>query len=99
MHRAMSEHRPVAAAIERKLRAVFQPLVLIVTDESHRHAGHAGVREGGESHFHVRIVSPAFQGLSRVERQRRVYAALSDEISGGVHALALTILTPDEAAG
>jgi BolA protein len=84
--------------IEHKLKTAFSPLVLEVVDESANHAGHAGAREGGETHFRVRIVSSSFQGLSRVDRQRRVYSALADELRERVHALALTTLTPTEAA-
>jgi BolA protein len=92
----------VADTIRRKLAAAFTPADLEVRDESARHAGHAGAtREDGshgETHFHVRIVSAAFEGISRVERQRRVYAALRDELSGPVHALSLSALSPSEAA-
>jgi BolA protein len=69
---------------------------LTIDDESARHAGHVGARQGGESHFRVRIVSEKFNSLSRIERQRLVYAALAEEIAAGVHALALTTLTPEE---
>ena len=93
----MIESGVVAARLRNKLEAAFQPAELIINDESARHAGHSGARDGGESHFRVRIVSPAFSGLSRVERQRRVYQAVAEEIAGGVHALALTTLTPQEA--
>jgi len=93
----MNLSSPVAARLRQKLEAAFAPQTLVIDDESARHAGHSGAREGGESHFRLRIVSPAFAGLSRVERQRRVYAVLADEIAGGVHALALTTLTPEEA--
>jgi BolA protein len=86
----------VADTIHRKLTAAFAPLELTVTDDSARHEGHAGHRPGGETHFSVKIVSPAFSGLSRVERQRRVYAVLSDELKTQVHALALMCLAPDE---
>jgi len=82
--------------IERKLAAAFAPSELAVVDDSARHEGHAGHRPGGESHFNVRIVSAAFAGLSRVERQRRVYAALADEMKSQIHALALTTLAPGE---
>ena len=82
--------------IERKLAAAFAPSELAVVDDSARHEGHAGHRPGGESHFNVRIVSAAFAGLSRVERQRRVYAALADEMKLQIHALALTTLAPGE---
>lgn len=83
--------------IHEKLTAVFRPDVLEITDESALHAGHAGARPGGETHFRVRIVASAFEGTSRVERQRRVYAALADEMKAQVHALALVTLTPGEA--
>lgn len=82
--------------IREKLTAAFAPVAIEVADESARHAGHAGSRPGGETHFNVRIVSAAFEGLSRVERQRRVYAALADELKARVHALSLTTLTPGE---
>ena len=88
---------PVANRLREKLEAAFAPEILAIEDESSRHAGHSGAREGGESHFRVRIVSAAFKGLSRVERQRRVYAAVGEEIDAGLHALALTTLTPEEA--
>ena len=88
----------VAEQIQLKLNKAFPVVSLEVVDESARHAGHAGARPGGETHFRVTIVSAAFSGLSRVERQRRVYAALADEFARGVHALALTTLTPAEAA-
>jgi len=87
----------VADTIRAKLLAAFAPARLDIVDESHRHVGHAGAREGGESHFRVRVVSAAFEGLGRVERQRRVYAILSDELAGPVHALALELKTPAEA--
>ena len=93
----MSGPQPVANALRQKLTTAFAPLNLAIEDESARHAGHSGAREGGESHFRVRIVSAAFTGLSRVERQRLVYAALAAEFAGGLHALALTTLTPEEA--
>ncbi len=86
----------VAAGIEAKLTAALQPHRLRVTDESELHKGHAGHRPGGQSHFRVEIVAAAFEGESRIARQRRVYAILADEFRAGVHALALTTLTPDE---
>ena len=86
----------VAKAIDNKLRTDFAPARLAIEDESSRHYGHAGWREGGETHFRVEIVSAAFEGHSRVARQRLVYAALKDEFAAGLHALALTTLTPAE---
>jgi len=93
----MNISRPVADSLRKKFETAFAPVELTIEDESARHAGHSGERHGGESHFRVRIVSARFAGLSRVERQRRVYAAAADEIAAGLHALALTTLTPEEA--
>jgi len=73
----------VAETIEQKLRDRFTPTSLTVTDDSARHAGHAGAQPGGETHFRVVIVSPAFAGLGRVARQRLVYETLAGEISDG----------------
>ena len=86
----------VAATIEAKLRAALAPTRLAVVDESHRHRGHAGARPEGESHFHVEIVASAFDGLSRIDRQRRVYDILASELAGPVHALSVTARTPQE---
>ena len=86
----------VAKAIDNKLRGEFAPQRLAIVDESANHHGHAGWREGGETHFRVEIVSAAFEGKSRVARQRLVYAALKEELDAGLHALALTTLTPAE---
>jgi len=86
----------VATAIDSKLRAAFAPVRLTIEDESSKHHGHAGWREGGETHFRVEIVSQAFDGKTRVARQRLVYAALKDELDAGLHALAMETLTPAE---
>jgi BolA protein len=86
----------VATAIDSKLRVTFQPVRLAIEDESSKHHGHAGWREGGETHFRVEIVSQAFEGKTRVARQRLVYAALKDELDAGLHALAMETLTPAE---
>lgn len=88
----------VAGAIRAKLTAAFAPQRLDIYDESDRHHGHAGSREGGETHFRVTIVSNAFDGLSRIDRHRRVNETLAEELRVQIHALALTTLTPDEAA-
>jgi BolA protein len=88
----------MAARMERKLTEALRPQRLEIRDDSHKHAGHSGWREGGETHFHVEIVSDAFAGQSRVGRQRLVYAALAEELAERVHALQLRTLTPDEAA-
>ncbi len=87
----------VAETIRAKLTSEFAPAELLVEDESAKHAGHAGARPGGQTHFSVRIVAETFAGVSRVERQRRVYAALAQEMKpNGIHALSLTTLTPAE---
>jgi BolA protein len=86
----------VANTIREKLTARFAPSRLDLVDESHRHAGHAGARPEGETHFAVTIVSAVFAGQSRVVRQRLVYQTLAEELATRVHALALTTLTPDE---
>ena len=87
----------MAARLRAKLEAALSPSLLDIEDESAKHAGHAGAREGGETHFRVRIVSQSFAGLNRVERQRKVYAAVAEELAERVHALSLVTLTPDEA--
>jgi len=89
----------VADRIRAKLASALEPQRLEIIDDSHRHAGHAGAREGGESHFTVEVVSGAFEGMSRVARQRLVYDLLKDELAGPVHALALRTLTPGEYQG
>lgn len=87
----------VAETIRAKLVAALAPSRLVLKDESHLHAGHAGARPGGESHFRVLVVSPRFEGLSQVARQRAVNSALKEELAGPVHALALKTLAPSEA--
>lgn len=82
--------------MDAKLRAAFAPDRLVIVDESHKHHGHAGWREGGETHFRVEMVTAAFRGVSRVERQRRVHRALAEELAAGVHALALRVFAPEE---
>jgi BolA protein len=86
----------MAERIERKLRAELAPLSVTVTDDSHKHHGHAGWREGGETHFSVTVVSAAFAGKSRVERHRMINKALAEELAGGVHALAISARAPGE---
>ena len=84
-------------AIQDKLQAAFQPTRLEVVDDSDRHSGHSGAREGGESHFNVTIESQAFAGANKVARQRMVYRALAEELAGPVHALSVKALAPGEA--
>src|SRR5471032_587424 len=95
----MSTQETVKDVITNKLREAFSPESLDVSDESHLHEGHAGHRPGGETHFRVYIVSPAFQGKSRIERHRMINATLAKELAGSVHALALKALAPGEAGG
>ena len=78
------------------LQKAFQPTHLTVEDESARHAGHQEAPSAGGSHFSVTIVSEKFNGLSRVARHKMVYAALAKEFEGGLHALAVRALTPEE---
>jgi BolA protein len=84
--------------ITAKLREAFAPMSLRVEDESDRHAGHAGHRPGGETHFRLYIVSEAFRGKSRLERHRMINAVLASELAAGVHALAIHAAAPDEGA-
>lgn len=96
MARATMAPRGVAATIERKLSSAFSPVRLDIVDESDRHAGHVGARPEGESHFRIELVSRAFEGKSRLERQRMVYDVLADEMASRIHALSLRILTTAE---
>jgi BolA protein len=92
------------ARIEAKLTQAFSPERLAVINESHLHAGHHHADRGheetfdgtGETHFRVRIVAPAFAGMSRVERHRAVNALLAEELKSGVHALAIEPAAPGE---
>jgi BolA family transcriptional regulator, general stress-responsive regulator len=86
----------VKAKIEAKIRTAFSPAQLSVIDESCHHAGHMNHHPEGETHFRVEIVSDAFVGKSRLERHRLVNSLLSDELSGRVHALAVTAKTVSE---
>lgn len=88
----------VQASIRRKLGCALSPLRLDIVDESAQHAGHAGARPGGETHFRVEIVSPRFAGLSRIARQRLVHAILAEDLKTNIHALALKTLAPEEDA-
>lgn len=95
---------PIATKIREKLTAGLAPERLVIEDDSGRHAGHhheGGVdgRAGGESHFNLTVVSQAFEGQGRVQRQRTVNALLREELAGPVHALSVRALTPDEAEG
>ena len=89
----MTRRDRIADALTEALR----PVRLDIVDESDRHAGHAGARPGGETHFRLYVVSPAFVGKSRVERHRMVNAPLATEFASGLHALAIAAAAPDEA--
>ena len=82
--------------ITEKLTAAFHPESLQVVDESHQHAGHAGHRPGGETHFRLNIVAEAFRGKSRIDRHRMINQTLARELAEGVHALAIHASAPGE---
>ena len=84
--------------IRQRLTAALAPSRLDLIDESALHAGHAGARAEGESHFRMLIVTGMFTGKSRLERQRMVFAALGDLMRTDVHALSITALSPEETA-
>ena len=83
------------AEIRRRLTVALAPVSLDIEDESHRHAGHAGARDG-RGHFRVRIVSTAFEGMLPLARHRAVYAALGDYLQTDIHALSIDARTPEE---
>lgn len=87
-----------ADLISKKLTEAFRPESISVLDESHQHAGHAGHRPEGQTHFRVYIVSAAFKGKTRIERHRMINGILSDELAAGVHALAIHAAAPGEGA-
>jgi BolA protein len=96
----MTQNAPRASRLIDTLSAAFRPSVIKVTDDSIHHAGHAGAGPSGETHFSVLLVSERFRGMTRVARSRAVHAALAEEFgepsAGGMHALALTLRTPEE---
>lgn len=85
----------VAERITEKLTQAFAPAELSVADESHLHAGHAGARPEGETHFRVTVVSQAFAGKTPVQRHRMINEVLADELAGPVHALAIKAAAPE----
>jgi BolA protein len=85
-----------AERIRTLLQTQLAPQTLEIVDESSKHAGHAGAQPGGETHYRVRIVAAAFDGQSRVARQRLVYDTLREEFDTGLHALSLDLKTPAE---
>ena len=88
----------VENSIREKLTQAFAPEALDVMNDSHLHASHASSPGTGESHFSIKVVSAAFDGKSRVERHRMVNDVLAEELSGRIHALAISALTPEEGA-
>ena len=88
----------LAPEIRRRLQAL-EPIELEVVDESEGHRGHAGYREGGNTHWRVAIVSPRFAGASTVQRHRMVYQALGNLMNNPIHALAIAARAPEEAKG
>jgi BolA protein len=84
---------PREERLRAKLVARFAPVSLVIQDETHRHAGHAGAA-GGQSHYRIRIVSEAFRGMSPIARHRLIYEAVDDMLKGEIHALAIEALTP-----
>lgn len=86
---------PVRDTMIAKLTDHFSPDYLEVIDESERHRGHSGWREGGETHFRVRIATRHFDGMSRLAQHRSVMDVLDDELKAGVHALAIEVVGPD----
>ena len=87
---------PVATEMLRRLDSALSPSRIELVDDSEQHRGHGGYNPAGESHFTLRIVSPAFAGKSRVERQRMIYAALGDLMRERVHALSIRASAPGE---
>ena len=87
---------PVAAEMLARLNSALSPTWLELTDDSEQHRGHGGYNPAGESHFSLRIESPAFAGKNRVERQRMIYAALGDLMESRVHALSIKASAPGE---
>ncbi|MDB5372827.1 MAG: BolA family transcriptional regulator [Belnapia sp.] len=87
-----------ADRIRQLLEAAFAAAQVEVQDDSHRHAGHAGAAPGGETHYSLAVVTPDFAGMGRLARSRAVHALLAAEFAGGLHALSLRLLTPEEAA-
>jgi len=87
---------PVAAEMVRRLHSTLSPTAVELIDDSEQHRGHGGYDPAGESHFTLKIESPAFAGKNRVERQRMIYAALGDLMEARVHALSIRASAPGE---
>jgi len=87
---------PVATEMLRRINSALSPTTVELVDDSEKHRGHGGYNPAGESHFSLRIESAAFEGKSRVERQRMIYAALGDLMHERVHALSIRAIAPGE---
>ncbi len=87
----------IIKSLEKKLRETFNPDMLEVINESHLHAGHQPGFDGtGESHIRIRIISSQFDGITLIDRHRKINALLDDEIAAGLHAIAIEANSPDE---
>jgi BolA protein len=91
----MSINHDRIAVFEADLKSAFQVTQLVIDDESHLHAGHAGAATGG-GHFKLTIVAPEFEGMSKVARHRAIYAALNKHFPAAIHALTILAFTPSE---
>ena len=89
----------VTKIITERLQKAFEPVRFELIDESEHHRGHGGWREGGESHFRLRMTSARFTGQGRVQRQRSVNKVLAEELAGPVHALAMELRAPEDESG
>jgi BolA protein len=87
---------PVASEMLSRLNSALSPTAVELVDDSEQHRGHGGYNPAGESHFTLRIESPAFAGKNRVDRQRMIYAALGDLMKARVHALSISAKAPGE---
>tara|TARA_Y100001934_G_C12096143_1_gene651593 strand:- start:13 stop:288 length:276 start_codon:yes stop_codon:yes gene_type:complete len=87
---------PIYQSLVKKIEQNLSPVSYRVKDESHKHEGHAGHDGHGESHFRVEIVSPIFENMSRIDRQRRVYSLFKEELDSRIHALSLKLKSPNE---
>lgn len=90
------ENKALEKIIVKKLTQEFNPDILVVIDESYKHAGHNPESLAGGTHFCIKIISKKFKGLTKVQQHRWVYAVLDNEIKGGVHALSLKLSEPTD---
>ena len=91
----MNVNQQRIAAFDHDLRKAFQVQSLVIEDESHLHAGHAGAASSG-GHFKLTIVAPEFEGMNKVARHRAIYAALNEHFPAAIHALTILAFTPSE---